>query len=191
MASMRQQQGLTLIELLVVGSLAMLMSGVLLEFSMRHMDFLNTTAMQSDLRSQTHLAMEAMLKELHHGTRAAAGSPPNVTIPAAPGNTLMTFYLPADVDGNGMIIDAAGNIEWVAANPVQYVYDAPSQQLRRTDAAGTRVLANGVTAATFEDRTITPTLPADEVRIRLTLQDTTPRGRTLSASDNAIVKLRN
>lgn len=191
MVSARPRQGFTLVEMLVVGSLTMLIGGVLLEFSMRHMDFLNTTAMQSDLRSQTHLAMEAMLKELHHGTRAAAGSPPNVSIPAAPNNTGMTFYLPADVDGNGMIIDAAGTIEWVTANPVQYVYDAPSQQLRRTDTAGTRVLANSVTAATFEDRTITPTLPTDEVRIRLTLQGTTPRGRTLSASDTAVIQLRN
>jgi len=147
--------------------------------------------MESDLRSQVQLATSEMLKELRHTTRAAAGTPPNISIPAAPNNIQMTLYLPADLDGNGMIIDAAGNLEWNVLHPVQYQYDAPSRQLRRIDNAGTRVMANKVSAVSCEDRAIDATLLTDEVRIRLTLQDTTSHGRNLSAADTVLVKLRN
>ena len=185
------QRGFTVIELLVAGSLAIMVSGILLEFLVRQTDFSDTVAMESDLRSQVQLATTDMLKELRHATRAAGGSPPNISIPAAPNNTTITFYLPADLDGNGMIIDAAGSLEWAVLNPVQYQYDAPSRQLRRIDNTGTRVIANTVSQVSFEDRTINASLLTDEVRIRLTLQDTTSRGRTLSAADTALVKLRN
>ena len=185
------QSGFTFVELLVVSSLAIVVSGVLLEFFVRHADFLDTAAMESDLRSQVQLATSEMLKELRHATRAAAGTPPNISIPAAPNNIQMTCYLPADLDGNGMIIDAAGNLEWNVLNPVRYQYDAPSRQLRRIDNAGTRVMANKVSAVSFEDRAIDATLLTDEVRIQLTLQDTTSRGRNLSAADTVLVKLRN
>ncbi len=187
----RAQHGFTLVEILVASSMALVVSGVLFEFFVHHADFLDTAAMESDLRSQVQLAVDDMLKELRHATRAAAGTPPNISIPAAPNNTRLTCYLPGDLDGNGMIIDAAGNLEWVTANPVQYQYDAPSQQLRRIDNTGTRVLANHVSSVSFEDRSIDASLLTDEVRIRLTLQDTTPHGRTLSASETTLIKLRN
>ena len=173
------QRGFTVIELLVAGSLAIMVSGILVEFLVRHTDFSDTVAMESDLRSQVQLATTEMLKELRHATRATAGSPPNVSIPAAPNNTTMTFYLPADLDGNGMIIDAAGNLEWAVLNPVQYQYDAPLRQLRRIDNTGTRVIANTVSMVSFEDRTINASLLTDEVRIRLTSQYTTSHGRIL------------
>ena len=191
MRSNRRRAGLTLFEFLVVGSLITLVSAMLLQFSLQHANLQNTLMAQGELRAEAAIALDSMLKELRHTTRTAAASPPNLTIPAAPNNTQAQFYVLVDADGNGVIVDAAGALEWDAANPIQYQYDQAAQQLLRTSGAATRVLANHVTAATFADRAIDGTLPADEVRIRLTLSRTTPHGQLCSTDVNAVVKLRN
>jgi len=161
------------------------------------MDLWWTSTSQSYVREAAQQAATRMVSELRSATRTAAASPPNATIPAAPGNTTMDFYLPTDLDGNGLIIDAVGNTEWNLAAPllnptrVQYVYDAGSRQLQRRQGGQTVVLASGVTAAAFADRGIDGTLRTNEVRVSLTLQARTPNGRTVSASSSEIVKLRN
>lgn len=186
-----RRAGLTLYELLVVGSLLTLLSTALLEFSLRHTDLENLSLVQAELRTDAALALDGMLQELRHGTRAGATSPPNLTIPAAPNNTQLQLYLPVDADGNGLIVDAAGNLEWDTGTPIVYQYNAATRQLLRSAGATTRVLANHVTDVVFEDRTIDGALPADEVRIRLTLERTTRRGRSVNIGANTLVKLRN
>ncbi len=187
----RRQAGLTFFEYAVAGTLLAVAGSLLLEFLIRQSDLLHMAETQSDVRSRAHLALEAMMTELRHATRAGGGSPPNVSIPAAPSNTSVTFYLPADLDGNGLIINAAGALEWDALAPVQYQYVPAARQLRRVSGAATRVLANDVELVEFRDQTLDASLGADEVRIQLTLRRVTPRGRVIAATDGAIVKLRN
>ena len=186
-----RQRGFTFLEFLLVSSLLTLIGGALAEFAAEHIQLQALSQAHGDLRTGGQLAMDQMVTELRHATRAAAGSPPNLTVPAAPNNTSLTFYLPADVDGNGLIVDAAGNIEWATGTPIQYQYNVAAKQLRRVADGNTRVLANDVTGVVFKDRTIDGSLNADEVSIQLTLQRTTPSGRAVSTTVNALVKLRN
>ena len=76
-------------------------------------------------------------------------------------------------------------------NAIQYVYVPAQLQLQRVQGANQVVLANDVQAVTFEDVTIDPTLSINEVKITMTMQRTTPQGRTVSATVVEIVKLRN
>ena len=184
-------RGFTFLEFLIVSSVLTIISGALAEFTIQNVQFQILSQVQGDLRTTGHVAMDQMVTELRHATRAAAGSPPNLTIPASPNNTSLTFYLPADLDGNGFIIDAAGNIEWVTGTPIQYQYDAGTKQLRRIAGGATRVLANDVTQAVFKDRTIDGSLNPDEVSIQLTLQRVTSNGRSVSTTVSALVKSRN
>lgn len=185
------QHGLTFLEFLVVSSLLTVISGAMMDFVSRHVELQVLSQAQGELRTTGHIAVDQMVAELRHATRAAAGNPPNASIPPEPGNTSLTFYLPADVDGNGLIIDAAGDIEWVAATPIQYQYDAGARRLLRTAGGETRVLANEVAQAVFTDRTIDGALNLDEIGLQVTLQRTASSGRAISTTISAVVKLRN
>lgn len=185
------RKGFTLVETMVGSSLLVSIGLVAMLWLDGTVNLWWTTNTQSDVRVTAQQVMNRMLAELRSATRTGTGSPPNAAIPAAPGNTTMTFYLPTDMDGSGTIVDALGNTEWDTANAVGYVYVPAQRQLARIRGAATTVLANDVQAVTFEDRTIDTALNQREVRIRLTVQKTTPRGQIVSATAVEIVKLRN
>ncbi len=190
-ASCGSAHGFTLVETMVAGTILMSMSLLAALWLTGVSDLWWTAHSQSEARTVSHLAVNRLVAELRSGTRRAGGSPPNAVIPAAPGNIQVTFFLPADLDGNGTIIDAIGEIEWDNANPVQYVHVPAQLQLQRLQGGLTRVLADGVQSATFEDATVNPALLPDEIRVTLTLQRRTPRGRTVSATSVETLKLRN
>ena len=183
--------GVTLIETMVAGTILVSMGLIATLWINGAADLWWTTNTQSEVRTRAQQAMKRMVDELRSATRTAAASPPNATIPAAPGNTTITFYLPTDLDGNGTIVDAIGTTEWDLVNPVQYVSVPAARQLRRVQGAQTVVFANDVQSVTFEDVSITPSLHVNEVKVTLTLQKTTPQQRTVSATAIEIVKLRN
>ena len=181
-------RGFALMELLVAGSILFVAGTVLSGFFLKHVDALELATHQNDLRTQVQIALQSITKQLRHGTRAGAA---RAVIPAPPNNTQIQWYRPADLDGNGVIVDASGAIEWDLANPVTYRYVAATRQLERRQGAAVEILANDVSAASFEDQAMDPSLNANEVRIRLTLQRTTPQRRVVSAPASAIVQLRN
>ncbi len=186
-----QQTGLTLTELLVAGGVVAIGSFIMLSFLLNQINFLEVSGASTEVRSWTQLAVNTVRQEVRHATRTAAGSPPNISIPAAPNNTNVTFYVATDQDGNGTITDAAGTIEWDVANPIQYLYVPASRQLVRIAGGLTRVVANNVTEARFEDQTMDASLQNDELKVRLTLESTTPHQRTVSATTTTIITLRN
>lgn len=186
------QAGFTLTELLIVSGLTLIVSGLMFACAIYLSDFWHLATTRLDLRLEAQQAVARMTAELQSATRTdQGGSPPNLSIPAAPANDRVQFYLPKDVDGNGLIIDATGAIEWDQATPIQYQYVPGLKLLRRLAGGNQTVLANGVTSVAFSDQSITPALFVDEVRIQLTLQRAIPRQRTVSADATAIVKLRN
>lgn len=187
----RGQDGLFFVELMVTGLLFALVAVTLMQFLTNQSDAVQLSMYQNDLRSEVQQALRTMVGELQMARRTAVETPPSVSIPAAPGNTTMTVFLPTDVDGTNGVLDALGNVEWNTANPIQYVYTAATRQLTRVEGATTRVFANDVTSATFDDQQTDATLLATEVRMKLTLQRVTPYQRTVSASANAVVRLRN
>jgi type II secretory pathway pseudopilin PulG len=138
---------------------------------------------QADLQAQARPAMDKMLRELKNATRTDAGIPsPQLSIPAAPDNNSITFYLPQDQDGDGTIIDATGNIEWNTDNPIKYQRDASLNQLIRTveDDTGNvlsrEILCTDVSSVEFIDASIDSSLFLNELKIILDLQKITNHG---------------
>ncbi len=184
-------RGFTLVETMVAGGILMSMGLITVLWLTGTSSLWWTSTTQAQVRSDVQQSVSRMAAELRSATRAAAGSPPNAVVPATPGNTTITFYLPADADGDGTIVDAIGNIEWDLANAIQYNYVAASRQIQRVRAGQTTILANNVTSVTFDAANTDATLAPNEMRITLAMQKTTPQGRTVSASSIATVKLRN
>ena len=184
-------RGFTIVETLVVsgllGSIALIAAVSIAGTS----DLWATASTQNQVRTVAQLATRRMVDELRNATRAAAGSPPNLAIPALPNNTGITFYVPRDLDGDGLITDANGLTEWDNANPIQYTRNVAQQQLIRTRAGVQQVLANGVTDVRFDDITMDGTLGSNELRVRVTIQAPTSNRRTLTSASNEIVRLRN
>ncbi len=184
-------RGFTLVETMVASGILLSMGLITVLWLTGTSSLWWTSTTQAQVRSDVQQSISRMAAELRSATRTAAGSPPNAVVPAAPGNTTVTFYLPADADGDGTIVDAIGNTEWDAANAIQYNYVAASRQIQRVRAGQTTILANDVTSVTFNALNTDATLSPNEMRMTMTMQKTTPHGRTVSATSIATVKLRN
>ncbi len=187
----RNQRGFTFVETMVASGILLALSSMTLMWMMGGADLWWTTNTQSELRTNVQLATFRLEQDLRNGTRTSVLVPsPNVVIPAPPNNTSLTLYLPTDLDGNLLIIDANGNTEW-SVTPVQYTYNAGAKQLLRTAGVVQTVIANDVQAVSFNDVTSDATLSTRHVKITLTLQKKTPQNRTVTATAVSVVKLRN
>ncbi|MBI2094350.1 MAG: prepilin-type N-terminal cleavage/methylation domain-containing protein [Candidatus Omnitrophica bacterium] len=183
--------GFTLIEMLIV-SILFISFSLLATLWFTNVSALWWTATtQSSVRTDLNLSMDRVAAELRSATRSAVGSPPNLAIPAPPGNATMTFYLPIDLDANGTIVDVAGNTEWDTLNPVQYQYNQATGQLLRLVGLQQTVLAQDLIAVTFADAVVDPSLRANEVRLSMTMERRTPQRRDVMSSASRIVRLRN
>ncbi|MBN2097075.1 MAG: prepilin-type N-terminal cleavage/methylation domain-containing protein [Candidatus Omnitrophica bacterium] len=189
--------GLTLIEALVSIAIFTVVVGVIYLFFMVGIGSWELGSARTDLQAQARSAVDIMVAELKNVNR---GNPSRgITILPAPNNDKITFYLP-DIDINGaVIIGAGGDIQWPVddAEYIEYKYLLNSKQLVREDKAvrdgitEAGVIANEVSGISFIDAGIDGSLYADEVNIVLNLEKTNLRGRTLSFSMRAAVKLRN
>ena len=192
--SIRNRRGMSFPELMIASAIFMSSAVLFLMFMSQNSESWQVTSIQQGLVSDIEKAAAEVNRELRNATRTAAGTPPNATRVSA---TDYRFYLPGDIDGNGTILDATGNIEWTTATQIQYFYDAGTRMLlRRTLQAGVpvgadRVIASDITAAAFEDQASDATLLADEVRLTATIARTTVKNRTLTSTVNSISRLRN
>ena len=192
MTPLKNARGMTVMEMMIVVTIVMVIGGSLIAFMAQSWASWEVKNIEADLRLTAQTALDQIARELRLGTvTTGAGSPPRASVPAAPGNTSLTFYLPTDIDGNGLIIDAAGAVEWDAANPVQYQHVPASGQLTRTAAGVTRVLANDVQTAVFANQAIDGTLQNNEVRMTLTLRRVSTRGYPITLTTVMTVMLRN
>jgi hypothetical protein len=180
---------MTLIETLVVGGLFASISLMTTLWLSGVADLWWTSSTQAHARTTVQQAVSRMGKELRMTTRTSGGVIP-LFIPLAPDNTQAAFYLPTDWDGNGLIVNAQGGIEWDMVE-TEYVYDAATRHVLRVYGGAQQIIANDVVSAQFDDQSIDPALADDEVRIRLSMELATPNGRQLQASASEIVRLRN
>ena len=183
--------GLTTLEVLIASFLTALLGLAVMRNQASLSEAMEASRVQADALTEAEQALLTVTRELRAGTRTEVASPPNALIPASPANTTLTFYLPGDINGDGTIVDGAGEIEWVNGVPIVYAYNAGLQQLTRTAGGQTRVVANNVSSLFFEDRTINVTLNDDEVRIRLSIRKTTSRGMPIVGTVSGITQLRN
>jgi len=188
---LRNARGFTFVEVFISGIILAIMAVAVLELLTRQSDFFEVSTTAGELRTDAERAVGDIARELRLATRDTPGVAPSITVPAAPGNTAVTFFVPQDVDGQNGVLDAIGDVEWDATNPIQFQYDAAARQLRRVEGAAVRVVANDVEAVTFEDRAIDNSLYNDEVKVNLTLSRTTPHRRTVAETASTVVRLRN
>jgi len=188
----RTQDAFTLREVLVAASISVVISAIMLSFFIQGSDIWQLITNQSDLRSIARNAMNYMTQELRKATRSSSEIPsPNLSIPSKPNNHSIDFYLPSDIDDNGLIVDAIGSTEWDKSNKIQYQYVPGLKQLRRLEKGNQYIIANNVALIEFEDNSINPALYNNELKITLTLEKLTPQNRTVSITLISIVKLRN
>lgn len=184
----RRIPGFTFVELVVVIGILVVAIVVILHFlSQMNREWEVETA-QTDLRVSVEQTMDRLITELRNATRTETASPPNLVRVAA---DHVQFYLAADQDGDGTIADSNGQTEWVTDNPIEYAYAPAQRQLRRLEAGAERIIASDVTMLAFDDQSSDASLYTDEVRVGLTVQRTTTHGFVISATSNAIVRLRN
>lgn len=188
----KSKVGFTLVEVLVATSILVVISAIMLSFFIQGSNLWQLITNQSDLRSIARNAMNYMTQELQKTTRTSSEIPsPNLSIPSKPNNNSIDFYIPIDIDGNDLIIDAIGNTEWDKSNKIQYQYVPGQKQLRRLEKGDQYIIANNVALIEFEDNSINSALYNNELKIILTLERLTPQNRTVSVTLTSIVKLRN
>lgn len=189
---LKRSRGFTLIEVLIASSISIITISMIYMIFAAGNDLWETKRYQADLQAQGRLAMNRMVAELRQTTRTSAQNPsPDLKIPSKPNNKDVSFYLPIDKDGNGLITDVDGNIEWETNNKIQYHYIPGQKQLVRLEKGDKTTLANDVSDVQFIDNSIDGKLYLNEVKIVLTLFITTPRQRTISMTFTSVVKVRN
>jgi len=186
------QRGFTLVEIMMAAMITTVAVGMVYAIYAAGQEAWDIKTAQADLQAQGRRAMSRMVEELRKTTRTSGQNPsPNLTIPSAPNNRQVDFYLPTDKDGDGTITDANGDVEWATNNKIQYQYVPGQNWLRRLEGGDQQTLALNVLDIRFTDQGIDPTLYGDELLIDLTLEKQTKRQRTLSMTFRGVVKLRN
>jgi len=194
----RNQNGFTLAEVLMAASILAVIGVIMLSFLTQGLNLWRVITTQSDVRSYARNAMNYMTQELRNATSTSGQmppkkneNPPNLSIPSKPNNTSIDFYLPADLDNNGLIIDATGTTEWDKNNKIQYQYIPGLKRLRRLEKGNQHIIADNVASIQFEDSSINSALHDNELKIILTVESLTPQQKNVSISLTSIVKLRN
>jgi len=184
--------GFTLVEVLIASAISIVTIGLMLGIYMAGNDFWEIKKSQAELQAQARIALDQMSSELKRTTRTSTQNPsPNLDIPSQPNNKNIDFCLPADNDGDGLITDAAGNIEWDTNSIIKYQYIPGQKELRRLENGNSRILAADVSDVEFIDANIDSQLALTELRINLTLSADTSRKRAITTTLSSTIQLRN
>lgn len=192
MKPVARNKSMTLVEVLVSMVIFTMVLGFMYSAYYSGTDIWQVNVEKTDLEARARIAMDLMSSELKSATRTSSLNPsPNLVIPSQPNNNDIHFHLPADNDGNGLLTDASGRIEWDMNNSVKYQYVPGQKELRRLEKGAFTVIARDVLEVRFIDASIDSMMALAELRIILTMQDTTRLGRSVSYTVNANVRLRN
>lgn len=132
----------------------------------------------TELRGQIIRAVMNMNKEL---SETAPGKT-NLTSVGDSTNSI-EFHLPQDIDGDGTIIDAIGQIEW-SPNEVSYALN-PSHYLIRNYEGTDSIIGTNITSLLFT-RT-----QGRLIQIDITAQKANSSGQQVQIQEQAIIKMRN
>ncbi|MDD5730843.1 MAG: prepilin-type N-terminal cleavage/methylation domain-containing protein [Candidatus Omnitrophica bacterium] len=189
---MRTMKGLTLVEVLVATAIGVVIMGIMITTYLSSTDLYESQNTLIDLQSRARNAIIFMTTELKNATRTSAANPsPNLSIPSTPNNKDIQFYVPEDKNGDGLITDSNGLIEWDTDNKIQYQYVPGLEELRRLEKGNQYKIAQNVSDIRFIDASVDSSLAINEVRIILTLSAISPRRRLFTVTQTGIVRLRN
>ena len=96
----------------------------------------------------------------------------------------ITFKIPEDIDADGDVIDALGNMEW--SDDITYSLNARNQIIR-TLSGNTTILANYISNLQFRRPAGSP----DVIQIYVTAQKETALKRTLTSDIMSSIRMRN
>jgi len=186
------KRAFSLIEVLVVAGILFIVLGVMYNSYIQGLDIQSTLQTEADLQASAKVAMARMVGELRNATRTSTQHPPpNLSITSGPNQKEIHFYLPEDRNGDHLLTDTAGEIEWGTNNQIDYTFIPGLKILRRSEKGNHLTLALNVSEVDFYDITSDPTLANNEIKIILTLIKTIPRRGPISATVSAVVSLRN
>jgi len=130
-----------------------------------------------ELRQEIIKAFTTMEKELKE-TR-----PAEISVAIDSSSASLTFKIPQDIDGDGTILNSAGNIEW--SNNVTYALSGNS--ITRTSGGAPMVLANNIVSLQFSR----PESPVNLLQIDIAAQKKAVNARMMSDTGQITVKMRN
>jgi prepilin-type N-terminal cleavage/methylation domain-containing protein len=133
----------------------------------------------TQLRQNVLFALMPMVRELRQT------APAKINIGEGATSNSITFKLPNDNNGDGVIVDNIGNIEW-GVNSITYARNGAGQ-LTRTCAGVTKVVAPNISSLQFSRPVGKDTL----IQIDITAQKTDNQGKLYQDADQVIVKMRN
>lgn len=132
-----------------------------------------------DLRRELVKAIVSMEKEL----KLTRASQTNLASGAV--SNSLTFAIPQDINGDGTILDATGQVEW-SPNRVTYSLNANGEIIRTTTARAS-VLARNITRLTFTR----PVSPVNILQVDISAQRQNIKGRIFTDTGQLIIKMRN
>lgn len=170
-------RGFTLIEIMVTSVvLAILVVALFLVLSIGQRSWLNADA-SIQLRQELARAIVVMSQELNET------SPAKINLTLNNPASSITFKIPQDLNGDGSIVTATGDIEW--SQNITYSLNAANRIQRQASAGAATIIANNISGLQFI-RT-----QNDIVQINLTAGKVSDTGRLIQDTGEIVVKLRN
>lgn len=170
-------RGFTLVEILVTSViLGILIVALFLVLSIGQRSWLSadvTIQLRQDI-ARGILSMGQELKET---------SPAKINLTLNGSSNSITFEIPQDTNGDGLVVDTAGNIEW--SPNITYSLNASNQILRTVSGGASTILANNITSLQFSR------IQDKVIRINITAAKTSGTGQLLQDAGQIITTMRN
>ena len=172
-------KGFTLIEVIVALSIFTLM--ILAIFGM--MDLGRSSWFTGNLAVEIRQEIIKSFMTIEKELRKTASS--QISLASGTNSNSITFRVPQDIDMDGDILNASGNIEWSVGN-VTYALNA-NGQITRTASGVVSVLANNIVSLRFTR----PVTPVDILQVDITSRKTSALGRQIQETGQIQIKMRN
>lgn len=111
-------------------------------------------------------------------------SPGRISLTSGTSGPSITFQAPQDIDGDGDVLDASGNIEW--SGGITYALN-PFNQITRDVSGATSVLANNIVNLQFTR----PVSSFNIIQIDMTARKISVIRRQFQETGQIIIKMRN
>ena len=110
--------------------------------------------------------------------------PAEISLTSGTSGQFITLKIPQDIDADGDVLDASGNIEW--SGNITYALNS-SNQITRTVSGASSVIANNIISLQFTR----PVSSVDIVQVDVTARKTSVTGRQFQETGQIVIKMRN
>ena len=179
---MKRDRGFTFMEIMIVSAIV---AGIFLVLAA----VVRMSQQSLQVQHNTMTVSHELRRGIQEMSRDLAEASANVVSIPADGRwyPTITYQIPQDLDLNGTVLNALGNVEW--SQPVTLALGgAGANQVQRTQGGNTRVVSYGVTKLQFRRQALTPQV----VEMDLTVQRGATTGGFIQQSNlTSRIRLRN